>query len=179
MNKNSKIDKYPKSVYLDKKERIPGLFLMSGMASFRNCKPINISANPIINVPTSLVRSFFVNVNPNPRPTNGNAIALMLTLKPKIVINQAVMVVPIFAPIITLIASVNVSNPALEKLTTISVVAEDDCITEVIKNPVKIPKNLFEVIEARIDLILFPARFKSESLITFIPNKKTPSAPRS
>ena len=50
--------------------------------------------------------------------------ALMLTLKPNIVINQAVIVVPIFAPIITLIDSTSVSNPALEKLTTINVVAE-------------------------------------------------------
>ncbi len=69
---------------------------------------------------------FFKKVNTNPKPTSGKAMVLILTLKPRMVINHAVIVVPILAPIITLIDSVNVNNPALEKLTTIKVVAEDD-----------------------------------------------------
>ena len=80
----------------------------------------------MIKIPQFFSCSFFENVNENPRPTNGNAIALILTLNPNIVINQAVIVVPILAPIITLIDSVSVSKEALEKLTTMSVVAEDD-----------------------------------------------------
>ena len=80
----------------------------------------------MMKLPMFLVCSFLANVKAKPNPTNGKAMALILTLKPKIVINQAVMVVPILAPIITLMASVSVNNPALEKLTTISVVAEDD-----------------------------------------------------
>jgi hypothetical protein len=87
------------------------------------------------------------------------------------------MVVPILAPINTLMASVKVNKPAFEKLTTIKVVADEDWMTEVIKKPVVIPKNLLDVMVAKIDLILSPASFKSASLITFIPNKKTPKAP--
>ena len=57
-----------------------------------------------------------------------------------------VMVVPMFAPIITPIDSTKLSKPAFTKLTIITVVAEDDCKRAVIKNPVVIPKNLLEVI---------------------------------
>ena len=39
---------------------------------------------------------------------------------------HAVTVVPILAPIITEIDSANVNNPAFTKLTTITVVADDD-----------------------------------------------------
>ena len=46
-------------------------------------------------------------VSKKPIPTNGNAIALILTLKPNREINQAVTVVPIFAPMITPMASVS------------------------------------------------------------------------
>ena len=59
-------------------------------------------------------------------PTSGSAMALMLTLKPKMEINQAVTVVPILAPMMTPMDSVRVNNPALAKLTTIRVVADDD-----------------------------------------------------
>ena len=152
---------------------------MSGTASLRNCNPMNNTAKPMIKIPQFFRFSFLENVNANPNPTSGSAMALMLTLNPSMVINQAVIVVPILAPMITLIASVSVSNEALEKLTTINVVAEEDWITEVMKNPVRIPKNLFEVMVANIFLILFPARFISASLITFIPNRKSPRAPKS
>jgi hypothetical protein len=91
--------------------------------------------------------------------------------------SQAVIVVPILAPMITLIDSARVNREALEKLTTINVVAEEDCITEVIKNPVAIPRKRLEVIVARMLRILFPARSRSESLITFIPKRKRPSEP--
>jgi len=158
---------------------ICGLLLMSGIDSFKNWRPINNRANPIIKFPQFLICSRFPKVSAKPKPTNGNAIVLILTLNPRIAINQAVTVVPILAPIMTPMDSVSVSNPALEKLTTIKVVAEDDCITEVIKNPVKTPKNLLEVILAKMERILFPASFMSASLITFIPNKKTPNAPSS
>ena len=80
----------------------------------------------MINPPQFLRFSFLAKVKAKPKPTRGKAIALILTLKPKMVINQAVIVVPILAPIITLIDSVNDSKEALEKLTTIKVVAEED-----------------------------------------------------
>ena len=59
-------------------------------------------------------------------PIAGSAILLILNLKPRIATNHPVIVVPIFAPIIMPIDSVRVSNPALTKLTTITVVAEED-----------------------------------------------------
>ena len=93
----------------------------------------------MMKIPQFFKLSLLENVNAKPKPTNGKAMALILTLNPRIVINHAVMVVPILAPIITLIDSVRVSSEALEKLTTIKVVAEEDCITDVIEKPVRIP----------------------------------------
>ena len=52
---------------------------------------------------------------------------------------QAVTVVPMLAPIITLMDSASVSNPAFTKLTTITVVAEEDWIRAVINTPVRTP----------------------------------------
>ena len=131
----------------------------------------------MINPPQFFELYFFENVNKKPNPTNGRAIALMLTLNPNIVINHAVMVVPILAPMITLTASGKVSKEALEKLTTISVVAEEDCITEVMRKPVAMPKNRLDVMVARIERILLPASFNKESLITFIPKRNNPREP--
>ena len=62
----------------------------------------------------------------------GRAKAAISTLNPKIEMIQAVTVVPMLAPIITLMDSASVSNPAFTKLTTITVVAEEDWIRAVI-----------------------------------------------
>ena len=93
----------------------------------------------------------------------------MLTLKPRMEISQAVTVVPIFAPIMTPIASGRVNRLALVKLTTISVVAEEDWITAVIVKPVSTAKKRFEVVVARIVRIRSPASSIRASLITFMP----------
>ena len=55
----------------------------------------------------------------------GNAILARLNL-PTTAMIQAVSVVPRFAPIITPIDSTRVNSPALTKLTTMTVVAEED-----------------------------------------------------
>ena len=68
------------------------------------------------------------------------------TLKPMRAITQAVVVVPRFAPIITPIASFSVSSPALTKLTTITVVSDDDCTAVVISVPDIIPLKRLPVI---------------------------------
>jgi hypothetical protein len=138
---------------------------------------MNNMAKPMMKVPQFLILSLFAKVKANPKPTSGKAIALMLTLNPRIVISQAVIVVPMLAPIITLMDSVRVKREALEKLTTIRVVADEDCITDVMKNPVSIPKNLFDVMVASILLILLPASFINASLITIIPKRNNPSEP--
>jgi len=177
MNKKMRTDQNPRSVYRVRNSSICGFSSILGTASFKNCNPINNTANPMIKIPQFLMFSFFANVKANPNPTRGNAIALILTLKPRMVMSQAVMVVPILAPMITLIDSVKVRSEALAKLTTIRVVADEDWITDVIKNPVSIPKNLLEVMVARILRILFPASFIKASLITIIPKRNKPSEP--
>jgi hypothetical protein len=126
IKRNSRMEPYPIAVYRFRNSRIPGFSLISGMASFRNCRPMKRMANPMIKPPQFFICGFLENIKRNPKPTRGSAILLMLTLNPRIVISQAVMVVPILAPMITLIDSDRVSREALEKLTTIKVVAEDD-----------------------------------------------------
>jgi len=61
----------------------------------------------------------------------GKAIADIFTLNPKSEMSHAVTVVPIFAPMITPTDSTKLSKPAFTKLTIITVVAEDDCKSDV------------------------------------------------
>ena len=60
--------------------------------------------------------------------------------------SHAVTVVPMFAPMMTPIALRKVIRPAFTKLTSISVVAVDDCTSTVTKKPVKRHLPVFEVI---------------------------------
>ena len=80
----------------------------------------------MINLPHLFIGLFFDMENTKPRATRGKAISLMFILKPSKDISQAVTVVPMFAPMMTPIDSVSDSSDALAKLTTISVVAEED-----------------------------------------------------
>jgi hypothetical protein len=73
--------------------------------------------------------------------------------------------------------SANVSSPAFTKLTTITVVADDDWIMEVTKAPVRIPETLVEVIPFNILRNCSPAIFCNPSLMIFMPKMKTPNAP--
>ena len=82
---------------------------------------------------------------------------------------QAVIVVPMFAPIITPMAWARVSSPALTKPTTITVVALEDWTSAVTPSPESIPLNGLEVIVPRSFLILPPAAFCMPELIMFIP----------
>ena len=100
---------------------------------------------------------------------SGRANAAMSTLNPKIEIIHAVTVVPILAPMMTLMDSASVSKPALTKLTTITVVAEEDWIRAVINTPVNTPVTRLVVIAVRILRSLSPATFCKPSLIIFMP----------
>jgi hypothetical protein len=88
-----------------------------------------------------------------------------------------VMVVPILAPRITPTDLARGSNPALTKLTTITVVADDDCMIAVIRKPVTTPITRFEVMEDNIPRMRWPATFCNASLIIFIPRRNRPSDP--
>jgi len=100
---------------------------------------------------------------------SGRAKAAMSTLNPKIEIIHAVTVVPILAPMMTLMDSARVNSPALTKLTTITVVAEEDWIRAVINTPVNTPVTRLVVIAVRILRNLSPATFCKPSLIIFMP----------
>ena len=97
--------------------------------------------------------------------------------KPDIETNHAVAVVPIFVPIITDIACLRVSSPALTKPTTITVAAELDWIKAVIPAPTRQPTMRFFVIDSRMFLSFLPAAFLRPSDISIIPYKNSPNPP--
>lgn len=79
------------------------------------------------------------------------------------------MVVPIFAPIVTAIDWVKLTKPAFTKLTSITVVAEEDCISEVTNKPVKNPALRLAVITPNTCRSLLPVAFCKDSLSIFMP----------
>ena len=95
----------------------------------------------------------------NPTAMSGTATVAMPPRKPTKEKSQAETVVPMLAPIITPIDCARLKSPAFTKLTTIKVVAADDCMQAVIVRPVRILLNAFEVIIARKLLSLSPATF--------------------
>ena len=104
----------------------------------------------------------------NPRPTMGSAIEESENFPTRAMI-QAVNVVPRLAPMMTPMDSTRVRRPALTKLTTMTVVAEEDWIRLVVARPVRIAENLFFVIVAMTRRIPSPAVRWMASLITFMP----------
>ena len=84
-----------------------------------------------------------------------------------------VMVVPTFAPIIIPIACLSFIIPEFTKPTTITVVADEDCITAVTAAPSKKPLKVLLVIFSRVFSSLPPENFSRPSPIVFIPNKKS------
>ena len=82
---------------------------------------------------------------------------------------HAVNVVPTFAPMITAIDWPSVIRPALTKLTTITVDADELWIKAVITMPVRRPAKRLRVMADRMLRRRSPAAFCSPSLITFMP----------
>ena len=116
---------------------------MFGTELFKNFNPKNNNPKPTKISPKFFLFIVFEKIRGRPIPIAGSAILLILNLNPSIDTNHPVIVVPIFAPIMMPIDWVNERSPALTKLTTITVVAEDDCTRQVVKNPVKTPATLF------------------------------------
>ena len=90
---------------------------------------------------------------------------------------HAVTVVPICAPIITEMACKSVSSPAFTNDTVISVVAVDDCTAAVTNIPVITPVKRLVVIAPSTWRNCGPAIFCRLSLMDFIPNMRSASAP--
>ncbi len=99
------------------------------------------------------------NMNGKKIPISAIASGVIFILNPKIEIIQAVTVVPILAPITTPVDSKKVMRPAFTKLTTITVVVDEDWVMAVVVNPVRIPRNLVLVMPFRMDRSLLPATF--------------------
>ncbi len=116
----------PKPVNESRKTNISGLFWMSGTAFFMNSRPIKRIPKPIIASARCLNFSLPKNINGKKIPIMATAMGVICILKPKMETIQAVTVVPILAPMITPVDSINVISPAFTKLTTITVVVVED-----------------------------------------------------
>jgi hypothetical protein len=92
--------------------------------------------------------------------------------------NCAVMVVPMWAPNIRPIPWTKLSNPALMKPTTITVVALDDWITQVTAAPDITAINLLAENIRRMERIFSPATWCNPSLIIFIPKMNMANPPK-
>ena len=99
-----------------------------------------------------------------------------MTLKATI---WAVIVVPMFAPMITDTDCDMDMRPADMKPTTSTVVTEEDWMTAVTKAPVTAPMNRLVVSFSRMSFIRSPATALSESAIWFMPKRKSARPPRS
>ena len=130
-----------------------------GTEALRAARPRIRRQKPMMHCPMLRVRLFLLRVNMNPNATSGMAKVEISTLKPKTAMSQAVIVVPILAPIITPIAFPRERRPALTILTTMTVVPLEDWMRAVMIIPVMTLLSLVDVIAARNDLSLSPAAF--------------------
>ena len=103
---------------------------------------------------------------------------MMLNENPSDMIH-AVTVVPMLAPMMTEMACLSVSSPALTNDTVMSVVAVLDCTAAVTPTPVSTPVKRLVVMAPSTCRSCGPAIFCSASLIDFIPNISSASDPRS
>ena len=113
-----------------------------------------------------------------PTKKAGKTKSVMLKLKPALMIH-AVSVVPMLAPMMTEMACIRLSKPALTNETVISVVAVDDCTAAVTNMPVSSPVKRFVVMAWSTCLSCGPAIFCKLSLIDFIPNMRSAKDPMS
>ena len=124
--KNSNTEPKPWLAHVVTNSSTCGVSRKSGTEFFINDRPKNKSEKPTINSPMFWYWFFFEFENRKPSNIIGTAKSEISALKPKNATIHAVTVVPIFAPMITLMACAKVSRPAFTKLTTITVVADED-----------------------------------------------------
>ena len=159
----------------------PGSFLSPLTASDIMLIPVIRTAKPISIAPTSFILLFFENIisaMPMTARIGIHASGLSQLRKdaasappsmPLRAVSHAVTAVPTFAPMITPTACERSIVPELTNPTTITVVAEEDCITAVTPSPSRNPFSLFEVRVPKIVLSFRPALFFKELPITSIP----------
>ena len=120
---NKTMEPKPISVYSRRKANVPAS--NSGTLELMYSRPKNKSAKPMPNSAIDFVLLFLENMNGIATPISGRIKSFTFICTPKTEINQAVAVVPTLAPIITAIESASDIRPALTKLTTITVDAEE------------------------------------------------------
>ena len=109
-------------------------------------------------------------------PIKANSGAIAPTSK---AMSWPVMVVPMLAPMITPTAWRSVIMPEFTKPTTITVVAEEDCITAVMTPPTSTPKMGLDVRRSKMRFIRLPAAASKPEPIICIPYRKSPRPPSS
>ena len=109
-------------------------------------------------------------------PITGIAISDRLNLNPRKDMIQKVVVVPKLAPITTPTACIKERRRACTKLTTMTVVADEDWTRQVTRKPVVTPASRFPVIDLRMLRRRSPEIFWMDSLISRIPNRKNAKA---
>ena len=125
-------------------------------------KPMNRIPKPARMTPASFFLSFFANSSrkaPIPMSTGAKNSGFKTSPHSLMDTSHAVMVVPMFAPIITPTAWLNVRIPAFTKPTTMTVVAELLWMMAVITAPRRTPKSLLSVICPSIRFMRPPAIF--------------------
>ena len=110
--------------------------------------------------------------NPTATGSSANLVTLNATI-------WAVIVVPILAPRITPMAWDRDMRPAVTKPTSMTVVTDEDWITEVTKAPVSIPMTRLVVSLARMAFMRSPATFFKAVAICSMPNRKIARPPKS
>ena len=131
--------------------------------------PMNSNASPITTSPVIFFFCPFAIVNTNPIAISGYVMNLSAPSKPANAIIQVVNEAPMFAPMMTRIACVNASTPALTKLTTVTVAALEDSANVVIQNPERMLLTGFFFIHGRKFFILSPVSFIKPPLRRFSP----------
>ena len=105
------------------------------MAFCKTSMPKKIRPKPAITRPNKAIWPLAMSLSRAPKAIIGNANMEMENFMPKNATIQPVLVVPILAPITTLMACVKLSTPAPTKPMAATIVAVDECTSNVIPKP--------------------------------------------
>ena len=150
-----------------------------------NSRPMKMKPTPIQKVPSRSSLPFLPNrmrnapmaISTGEKKSGFSTVSISLEICVSETI-QAVIVVPIFAPMMMPTACERFIMPAFTKPTTMTVVAEDDCTSAVIAAPSTTAIKRFFVTMSRKPEIRLPAAFCMPSLMTDIPYRNIPNPPR-
>ena len=155
MRTQRRIDHTPLSSKLERKARTSLFPEMSGMEAWMNSSPMKRRPKPRKISERSLIFVFLENMRGRATAIERRDRTVMSMEKPRRATIHPVTVVPMFAPIMTPIADTRFISPAFTKETTMTVVADEDWMTTVMRKPVRMESSLFPVIISMV-LLNFP-----------------------